>query len=152
VDALVDTGADTTVITRDIANALGLEVVREIPLRLADSGVTIGFLHRCRVAWTIYESQGYASEREVVCMPGESVLIGIDFLRDHELSVDVQNHGLIGHAPSNAEPLAGGGWVLNAPRWYLREMNAARLERFSSGDIIRPHPAWRFSHPTMQKK
>src|ERR1017187_6536072 len=109
VDALVDTGADTTVITRDIASALGLEVIRKMPLRLADSELTIGFLHRCRVAWTIYESQGYSSEREVVCVPGNSVLIGLDFLRDHELSVDVQHHGLIGHAPSNAQPMAGGG-------------------------------------------
>jgi predicted aspartyl protease len=150
-EAVIDTGSETTHITLDITAALGLDIIRQIDLRLADGSVTVGRLHMCVVAWTIYEHQGYHSYQEVVCSPGTTPLIGLDFLRKHELSVDTPHWGLVGSAPHNAVPLTGGGYMINPPRGLVEDMNYHRFQAAKPGEVLRPHPFWRFRLPAGYK-
>lgn len=151
-NAVVDTGTDRTEITEAIVAALGLETIRIEMVGFGGESVARATIHRCVVAWTIYESQGYWSELEVRCMDGmKEVLIGFDFLSRHDLTVDTQHHGLVGHAPSNAVPMMGGGYMLNAPKAWIAKQNSERFERAKPGEILRPHPAWRFTVPAVTK-
>jgi predicted aspartyl protease len=151
-DALIDTGSDSTVITLDIARQLQLPILNQVSLMLADDTRVIGHLHRCVVAWSMYESQGYFSIQDVVCSPGKSVIIGTDFLKQHELSVDLRNMGLVGYAPENAVPLTGGGYVINPPKGFVLNWNRDRADAAFPGETLRPHPAWRFKLPAITRK
>jgi predicted aspartyl protease len=150
--AVIDTGASTTQITLGIAAALRLEAPGKVTIRLADGSHGIAFLYKCVVAWTIYEHQGYHSHQEVVCSPGETPLIGFDFLQRHQLAVDTYHMGLVGTAPPTAVPLSGGGYVLNPPKGWVRERNYLRAQAAKPGEILRPHPYWRFRLPAIQKR
>jgi predicted aspartyl protease len=152
VRAVIDSGAESTSITPEVAAHLELPVIREVTIRLADDSRLIGHLHRCVIAWSDYERQGFFSAHDVICQSGETVLIGLDFLKQHELMVDLQHMGLVGRAPPHAEPLTGGGYVLNPPKGFVREWNYARAQAAKPGEILRPHPAWRFTIPAIQKK
>lgn len=152
-DAVIDTGAHRTYITQDVVDALKIQPIGEEDVSFGDGSGATARIYRCVVAWTIYEKQGYYSTREVHCVPGEErVLIGFDFLAHHELTVDMPNRGLIGTAPRNAEPLTGGGHVLNAPRSFILKYNTEVADAAKPGDILRPHPYWRFVVPTMIKR
>lgn len=150
--AVIDSGAEMTQISFEIATQLGLTVERQLDLRLADGSRVIGHVYRCVVAWTIYEDQGYHCLQEVVCSRGGCVLIGFDFLRKHELSIDMHHLGLVGTAPENAIPLTGGGYVLNPPSGWVSEVNYRRAQAAEPGEILRPHPYWRFRVPAIQKR
>lgn len=152
-DAVIDTGATNTVIGEDVVEALQLEPIGKADVLLAGGTDADARRYRCIVAWTIYESQGYYSSHDVLCISGSSeTLIGFDFLSRHQLKVDMHHGGLVGTAPPNAQPLTGGGYGLNIPRWYLLEMNRARFEAAKPGEVLRPHPAWRFTLPAVVKK
>lgn len=151
-DAVIDTGAEATTIPPSIANELGLPLLELITVRLADESNLAAHLHRCLVAWTIYEGQGYCSVHDIVCQPCERPLIGMDFLERHQLSVDLRLGGLVGYAPANAEPLTGGGYVVNPPRGFVLAWNAERLKAARPGEVLRPHPAWRFSRPALEAR
>ena len=151
-DAVIDTGAQNTHITQAVADALKLKPIRRTRVGFAAGPGSTADVYECVVAWTIYEHQGFHSRQEVLCIPdGDEVLIGFDFLSRHELTVDMSNRGLVGTAPKNAEPLTGGGYVLNAPKSFLLQMNRERAEAAKPGQVLRPHPAWRFSVPAIVK-
>jgi predicted aspartyl protease len=152
-NAVIDTGAQQTCITQAVVDALELDACDASDVSSPGHEPTIAVVYRCLVAWTMYEEQGFASTHDVLCLPGaEEVLIGFDFLRAHELSMDMQNHGLVGTAPEGAVPLTGGGYVLNMPRGDLLKLNGERANAAKPGAILRPHPAWRFKLPALIKK
>ncbi|NMO19673.1 hypothetical protein HPC49_12595 [Pyxidicoccus fallax] len=152
-NAVIDTGAHHTCITQAVVDALELDAYDTADVSSPGHEPMLAFIYRCLVAWTMYEEQGFASTHEVLCIPGAGeVLIGFDFLRAHELSVDIQNQGLVGTAPDGAVPLTGGGYVLNMPRSYLLKLNGERANAAKPGAILRPHPAWRFKLPVFIKK
>lgn len=152
-NAVIDTGAQRTIITQAVVDALELDACGTVDVSSPGNEPTIAFEYRCLVAWTMYEDQGFASTHDVLCIPGaEEVLIGFDFVRAHELSVDFQNQGLVGTAPDGAVPLTGGGYALNMPRSYLLKLNGERANAAKPGAILRPYPAWRFKLPALIKK
>ncbi len=152
-DAIIDTGAQNTYITQAVVDALGLQMLGEAEVGFTHESGAKATKYRCVVAWTIYEHQGYWSLQDVLCVPADmEVLIGFDFLTRHELTVDMHHRGLVGTAPSNAEPITGGGYVVNAPRWYLIELNRARADAAAPGEVLRPHPAGRFTRSAIMKK
>lgn len=152
-DAVIDTGAQQTQITQTVAHALGLRPLRSTAMRLANNQAALAHVYECVVAWSIYERQGYHSLLEVCCFPGpQEVLIGYDFLSRHELKVDMHHKGLVGTAPASAVPLTGGGYVINAPHSYVLKLNQERADAAKPGDVLRPHPAWRFTRPAMVKQ
>lgn len=148
---VIDTGASTTQITLEIAAALQLVDPKKVSVRLADGSHSIAFLYECVVAWTIYEQHGHHSRQEVVCSSGGTPLLGFDFLHRHDLVVDTHHMGLVGTAPPNAIPLTGGGYVLNPPRGLVTTMNYRRAQAARPGEVLRPHPYWRFRVPAIQK-
>jgi predicted aspartyl protease len=151
-DAVIDTGAQNTYITQAIVDAIGLQPVRRQEVSFASGAGAPAEVYRCIVAWTIYEHQGFHSLQEVYCVPGDTeVLIGFDFLAKHELTVDMHHHGLVGTASGNAVPLTGGGWAFNAPRSWISARNRERVAASKSGEVLRPHPAWRFTVPAIVK-
>lgn len=153
VDAVIDTGATNTVINEAIASALDLRPSRASPAQLASGSQVVAQIYRCEVAWSIYEEQGYRSEHDVICfVGGEDVLIGHDFLQRHDLKVDIHHAGLVGTAPDAAVPLTGGGYVVNPPRGWVRERNYQRTQAAEPGEVLRPHPAWRFKLPAIVKQ
>lgn len=152
-DAVIDTGATRTEVTEAIVKTLELDTIRDGLVTFGGESAASAAVHRCVVAWTIYESQGFWSEQEVHCLPGMTeVLIGFDFLSRHELSVDTHYHGLVGHAPRSAQPLTGGGYTINAPRRWILERNRERCDLAKPGEVLRPHPAWRFTVPALVKQ
>lgn len=153
VDAVIDTGATSTVITEAIVAALRLSPLSTSTAGLAGGAEAPTTIYRCRVAWTIYESQGFHSEHDVLCIPGGAeVLIGYDFLERHDLKVDLHHKGLVGTAPDAAVPFTGGGYVINPPRGMVREVNYERTSAAKPGEVLRPHPAWRFKVPSIMKQ
>ena len=152
-NAVIDTGAQQTCITQAVVDALRLDPCYPADVSSPGHEPTGALVYQCLVAWTMYEEQGFASTLAVLCIPGlEEVLIGFDFLRAHELSVDIQNQGLVGTAPDSAVPLTGGGYAINMPRSYLLKLNGERANAAKPGTILRPHPAWRFKLPALIKK
>jgi predicted aspartyl protease len=152
-EAVIDTGAENTFITQPVADALRLNPLRSTAVGFAAGRGSVAIVYNCLVAWTIYESQGFYSVQEVLCLPNDTeVLIGFDFLTRHELTVDMSNLGLVGTAPRNAIPLTGGGFVLNPPNGFVLERNRIRAEAAKPGEVLRPHPAWRFTVPTIVKR
>lgn len=147
VDAAIDTGAERTYVTPAIVEALGLDCFGHETIGLA-SGSAIATVHRCEVVWTLYASQRYGSTLEVLCLESSrEPLIGMDFLDRHELGVDMEHGGLVGFAPESAEPLTGGGYVINASPGLVRKLNYERFKAAKPGDVLLPHPAWRFRRP-----
>ncbi|WP_257455411.1 hypothetical protein [Archangium lipolyticum] len=152
-NAVIDIGAQQTCITQAVVDELELDPCGTIDVSSPGYEPTARDVYRCLVAWTMYEEQGFKSTLDVICIPdAEEVLIGFDFLRAHELSVDIQNRGLVGTAPEGAVPLTGGGYALNIPRSYLLKLNGERANAAKPGSILRPHPAWRFTVPAIIKK
>jgi predicted aspartyl protease len=152
-EAIIDTGAQMTCITQRVVEALKLQPIDDGRVSFTGESGAKAKIYNCVVAWTIYEQQRYYSARNVYCIPGaDEVLIGFDFLSHHQLTVDMEHRGLIGTAPRNAEPLTGGGHVLNAPRGFVLKYNAEVADAAKPGDILRPHPYWRFVLPAMIKQ
>lgn len=151
-DAVIDTGTQRTEITQAIVDALGLQPLGKDSVAFTDDAGAPVTIYRCIVAWTIYEHQGYYSLQDVFCIDRSTeVIIGFDFLAHHELSIDMGHRGLVGTAPANAQPLLGGGYVVNAPRSFILDLNRARSQEAASGTVFRPHPAWRFTRPAIVK-
>lgn len=152
-NAVIDTGAQQTCITQAVVDELELDACGTVDVSSPGHEPIIAVVYRCLVAWTMYEEQGFASTRDVICIPGAAdVLIGFDFLRAHELSVDIHNQGLVGTAPEGAVPLLGGGYARNVPRWYMLKLSSERANAARPGTILRPHPAWRFKWPPLIKR
>ncbi len=151
-DAVIDTGAQNTYITKAIVDALGLEPLRDAGVSFANGAGAPAQVFQCVVAWTMYEHQGFHSFQEVYSLQDDTdVLIGFDFLAKHELTVDMHHRGLVGTAPGNAVPLTGGGWAFNAPRSWVLARTRERVSRARPGEVLRPHPAWRYTVPAIFK-
>ena len=93
VRAMVDTGAGTLIITEAIQQKLGLELLEERPVRLADRTIRV-----CRYAEPveIYWKDRYSTIRPMVLAGSEEVLLGAIPLQDMDLIVDPARHELIG--------------------------------------------------------
>jgi hypothetical protein len=151
-DAVIDLEAPRTQIASSVAAALRVGRADGDDAESVDRPAAADGGHPCVVAWTIYEAHGYRSLLSVVCPPGaERTIIGADFLAPHQLRVDAGHGGLVGWAPPNATPLTGGGYVLDAARGDVLERNRARFEAAEPGELLRPHPAWRFTVPVGMK-
>lgn len=153
VPAKIDTGADRTIIPTSIAEALEIASHDDELVDIPGGGKTRMLRCMCDVAWTIYRNQGFHSTMDVWCDPDATEpLLGSDFLALHELSVDYHHRGLVGSAPADAVPLTGGGYVINPPDGWVRRQNRERANAAKPGDVLRPHPAWRFRVPAIVKK
>jgi predicted aspartyl protease len=150
-DATIDTGADRTTIPARVVDALLLKPVGSVPVGVADGRSSRAQLYRCVVAWTIYEHQRFWLELDVQCFhEGPETLIGRDFTSHFGLIVEPR--GLRGPVqPPTAEPLTGGGLLINAPPGYVRSVNGWLAANARPGEVLRPHPSWRFDRPALVK-
>ena len=145
-DVVVEPAAPRTRLAASVAAALALR--RDGRDDAIDLGVGGDPVHPCIVAWTDYEVQGYCSLLSVVRPPNAArTIVGADFLTPRRLRLDVAHGGLVGWAPPDETPLTGGGYVVGVPRGEVLERSAERFEAAASGEVLRPHPAWRSSVP-----
>jgi len=83
-DALVDTGADKSVIPLRICNLLGLPIL--------DSAPAVGFdgtVRQCSIYWVYFKVEGIDDiPLKVFAVHRRSILIGRDFLRNMLLAMD----------------------------------------------------------------
>jgi hypothetical protein len=147
-EVVIDPEAAYTQIAPAVATALRLDQSGSAGEGDDDAIAATNQAYPCVVAWTIYEAQGYRSLLKVVSRSDSArSVIGADFLTPHALRVDEPHGGLVGWAPPNAVPLTGGGYVLDAVRSEVLELNRMRFEAAYPGEMLRPHPAWRFTVP-----
>lgn len=92
--AVVDTGAVMSVVPRQVVNELGLDIVRESNVRLADGNVQ----HAGVVYGVIFSVMGRETPEEAFVL-GNEVLIGQTVLEKLDLLVDCANQTLVGRHP-----------------------------------------------------
>ena len=148
VEASVDPETPRTRIAASVFATLGIEPGATGGADPLYAAAAAGRTYPCVVAWTDYESHGYRSLLSVGCGPGAArTVVGADFLDPHRLRIDPRHGGLVGWAPPNATPLTGGGYILDASPGEVLELNGMRFEAAQPGEVLRPHPAWRFTVP-----
>ncbi|WP_224249706.1 hypothetical protein [Hyalangium gracile] len=69
-NAVIDTGAQRTIITQAVVDALELDACGTVDVSSPGHEPMIAVEYRCLVAWTMYEGQGFASTHDVLCIPG----------------------------------------------------------------------------------
>lgn len=92
--AVVDTGAVMSVVPRQVVEELGLDIVRESNVRLADGNVQ----HVGVVYGVLFGVMGRETPEEAFVL-GNEVLIGQTVLEKLDLLVDCANQTLIGRHP-----------------------------------------------------
>ena len=100
--ALVDTGAELTMVPRDILEALGIRAEKTLRLRTADGRVT-----RRDIGYAIIHAGGVATIDEVVFgEAGDLILLGARSLEGMNLRVDAREKRLVDAGPIAAAAVA----------------------------------------------
>ena len=93
--ALVDTGAELTMVPRPILEALGIQVEKRLRLRTADGRVAMR-----EIGYALVHAAGTETNDEVVFgEPGDMVLLGSRSLEGMNLRVDAREKRLVDAGP-----------------------------------------------------
>jgi len=88
VSFLVDTGSTRAWVSKEIADAVGIEPVGTVPLELADDSIAEHSYGLCIFA---YDGEIVAGN-VVIGPPGCEPLAGIHILQDFRLTIDMEHH------------------------------------------------------------
>jgi predicted aspartyl protease len=91
VSFLVDTGATRAWVSKEIAEAVGIEPVGTVPLELADGSITKRPYGFCFFTYFTHNEE-IAAGNVVIGPPGCEPLVGTHVLQDFRLIVDLERH------------------------------------------------------------